>query len=1703
MRCKNSIGWSERCEPLMAYSTKEAVAPGKPLYLDAGAPTANSFQLRWSPPLRDGGAEIVDYLIHYVEVRHLTHNEWVAEFKKDDTKGAGRAMASQSKTKGGNTTDEKHEVKTVVNLRVGGPQCEFKLRDLRGETDYVNIEVRAKNKAGQEGDAEKIDKVTTLPPSMRELLIKELKRAEAVEGDFVDTDFYQGFLQREYKRDYVARLKADLAEAYQMEKDIAVRDEASEELAKRRWAASKSIVGSARMFAMVDEPPEELSEEAQMEKAVPEYKRKRTQFEHRLKQLEKQIEKAEADQLKCFADRAALTRAMADQQERVLEVRAEIDRVAGVKAPYINSSVIHGSVQRFTKPQLQRDLQIEMEKCLGEIADSKRKVQILDKNRIRAQKTADQKKTELHDRQAQFVNVRADVRRQTRVTRLQSRKPRLTPKERAERRIALMQKYVELWQDFRADRRHARGVALRVFVACARRYLIAAVHRLRYGVFLVFEVDAAKVAGRIVGKGGRLLKLSAERREENIADARAALRELSELRGAADQLAYSRKQLKTWQEGNRRAYETSELHAPVGGETVVVIPPEETGLDPVKEDDLEEDEAPPEVAFVLEGDGFRRMGRTDEALACYERAIRALFDRARLRAHGQVDVAGLARAQVRIGNAHFDAGDHTKALTALDRAGDLVRELAGGLDAAQSIDRKAGTDDAALVLLERLDPKKARFVCLRLRGQVEMGLGQALVEIAEYDQGQTALEKARETYAVLGDVRMRAEVSRALAECARRQHLREDVIASHEAAASEVDEEVALRLKEGAGKLLRMKERLFSTSAKQGKVTPLKRQSARALRLVNEQQAYKDRIVQCKEERGEQEKTTAKVEQLRERIDAQLKEAKTSDKDEMSSTLVHGREQIFEIEELKVRLTERLAEVTKEVEASFAEERAIDARIANYLDDIVVAQQEYDVEAGALMLSVLQKSKLRFIAFNPANAAGNEVLGSASGGVAMCVAAEGKSVSVFNLRTGVLRRVFTGDEEGRHLGAPVGHTSLVSALHFSGERVYTGGMDCRIFVWDVSEGSLARVIKANDDALRKEELTEEQQRGMDGKPVMCLEGHEATVTAVAVDSLKIVSGGADTKMMLWARATGERLRVLHGHSRSVVCLNVGPTWVASGGQESEARIWSLPKEADPSASVGHERSRVKAEEALKRGQVRCRKRLSAGGAGLTAVKYGSLELIAGLADGHIIVWWLQTGDILQRSKAHDGPVFDLQFDATRVVSAGGDALVVVTDVTTGEQIQSLRGHDGPVIQLQFDTSKILSAGVDNTLRQWTWATDADKGKPSDKYHVYDAGDTLVQIARKYNVSIPDIVRWNAIEDVRKLYAGTRLIVAPGNPDEPTEPERAAAKRAEQKKRRNAEVADAAQQRGGAAKKDDEVLAKIAEREKREKGEDKPFEPRKTLRDLQYVDKASISSRFAASMEPTALDLDAIRLRKEASDAATAAKRNALGTRIREAIENSIDPFGDVAAARQKRVDEENLARERSEREEALAQAPQGGQGSPSKRAAAPKTRAEKEALANAAFVFESVLLPTLLAEECYQLAEAGLQKMTWNESLAGRLCETIEDGPMDYDALELLLAQERMKAARLHAAEVRKNLEHAALADRSGAAGGGGIGAALGGIGGIAMAASSGSVKKDDTPKKDDDDYSVPDSQQDISTVVSSHYSDFPDGGSDDGGADG
>lgn len=55
--------------------------------------------------------------------------------------------------------------------------------------------------------------------------------------------------------------------------------------------------------------------------------------------------------------------------------------------------------------------------------------------------------------------------------------------------------------------------------------------------------------------------------------------------------------------------------------------------------------------------------------------------------------------------------------------------------------------------------------------------------------------------------------------------------------------------------------------------------------------------------------------------------------------------------------------------------------------------QDIAIEGGPLMTSVVAKARLRLIGLNPSNTAGNEVEGTATGGVEKVIAAEGKKVT--------------------------------------------------------------------------------------------------------------------------------------------------------------------------------------------------------------------------------------------------------------------------------------------------------------------------------------------------------------------------------------------------------------------------------------------------------------------------------------------------------------------------------------------------------------------------------------------------------------------------------------------------------------------------------------------------------------------------------------
>lgn len=70
---------------------------------------------------------------------------------------------------------------------------------------------------------------------------------------------------------------------------------------------------------------------------------------------------------------------------------------------------------------------------------------------------------------------------------------------------------------------------------------------------------------------------------------------------------------------------------------------------------------------------------------------------------------------------------------------------------------------------------------------------------------------------------------------------------------------------------------------------------------------------------------------------------------------------------------------------------------AYFISMLIYFAQDIAIEGGPLMTAVVGRARLRLIGLNPSNTAGNEVEGTATGGVEKVIAAEGKKVS----RTGV------------------------------------------------------------------------------------------------------------------------------------------------------------------------------------------------------------------------------------------------------------------------------------------------------------------------------------------------------------------------------------------------------------------------------------------------------------------------------------------------------------------------------------------------------------------------------------------------------------------------------------------------------------------------------------------------------------------------------
>lgn len=1411
VRCLNAKGWSEWSQSLLSVRTKQCVPPSPPLFVRPTKPSSQAFGLTWLAPLSDGGASIVDYVVSCTQIRYLSETEYLAE---------GLSQLTKEKPP--------YEDRKNLEIRTHSSACGYILDELRGGANYIDIRVRAINSAALESrPSQKTPNVTTKQPSQAQKILTELTRARASDEPFIDSAFYQTYVQRESRLEYVQRLELELQDISRFESPEQLPPDL-EGLTKKLAALCErtptdddnntpqaSIRGGGDDMAAPAKKSRRKAAEALLLDTVPEYRSRARQYEHRIEVLSNDINAAEATRWHCFAERAALIRNMAAEQTRLLAVRAEIDRVAQLKAAHVNSSVMHGCKQRFSKLQLQRDLQSEMEKCLSVIAHAKRDVRRLDEIRERTLRASESKRAELADRLAAFQRVKALFCRRADLI---ERQRQHCAQNQPQRDGQASSWYFRTWRDRTRSRRRMRVTIAALFETCKRNWIRAALECWRCGPM----TNTSKFD--CFSHGGVLLRHVYDDRRSIILEATASLRSLSSLRIAVAKLRYTAKQLDTWKHTKRDAYQAAWA--------------------------LVDD------SVIAEGDAYVRAGKYSRAVEVYTQL-----------GGSASDVVLLIKKLIRSGMAYLLDDEPARAAVSFDQALAVCQELEECVEVLESTvasQTKRGEAKQVLADALRFDKREedneslissARVMIGVCRADANLGLGQSTMQLGQFEQARVALKRSATLFKdIVGDPIKEAECRTLLCQAeARRKHT---PLLTAPLSSKKIAHE----------KLVALEARLQMSSAKQGGVIELVRESACALRLRREQRELSFQIEELKQASVEQRNVTRRVSELLQRINEQLKRAKASDEEHMSSSLVHGRQQVFEIEELKVRLLERYVEVKRELESSEQAQRAIEIKVANCNDQITERDAEHLVETGKLMRAVTVKTCVfRHVALNAANVVGNDVRGDASNGVSKLCASSGRNVSVFDLKTGNLERIFEGTHAAHRNEDDLtcaGHSGLVSALYFFGDKIYSGGMDALVLVRNVS----------NDTAM------------------LALRGHEATVTSLcATDSVKIVTGSADAKIMVWSASCGACLTVLHGHAQSIVALECGPNWLVSGCADGEARLWALPREADPSCAMSSDMALTKAHAAFKSKRITAQRILRTDSTGLTTVRYGSLELVGGLRDGSIVVWWLASGEIVLRSRPHSrGPVFDLQFDATRLVTAGGDGLVVITDLASGYTLQTLRGHKGPALAVAFDTNIILSAGVDNTLREWHWA---DKCLPSapracvseDKYHVYDANDTLAGIAKRYNISIPDLVRWNALQDdPHSLSAGARLVVAKGDPSRQTDAEVRAKSVAEQKRRRNSMARQHRPAGGFAVKKQSSAFVV----------DEIHTISRSSLKSRFYLDPASASGRIAKATNTTSLDADKTAARREVLlDDGT----HRLGRRLSKAIAESIHPFSKVGA----------------------------------------------------------------------------------------------------------------------------------------------------------------------------------------------------------------
>lgn len=161
---------------------------------------------------------------------------------------------------------------------------------------------------------------------------------------------------------------------------------------------------------------------------------------------------------------------------------------------------------------------------------------------------------------------------------------------------------------------------------------------------------------------------------------------------------------------------------------------------------------------------------------------------------------------------------------------------------------------------------------------------------------------------------------------------------------------------------------------------------------------------------------------------------------------------------------------------------------------------------------------------------------------------------------------------------------LSTLYHPNGDYYVTGSEDKTLKVWNPADNTVLVSFDGNDDAVyslayatrenlivsgaadnvvRTWRVTEDNNGNTRGTLVRQFNGHQGPVYSVdcgvANNQEYIVSGGADTSVIVWNIQTGGRRRTFNDSPEPVyvVQINLDGNLVAAGGRDGKVRIWNI------------------------------------------------------------------------------------------------------------------------------------------------------------------------------------------------------------------------------------------------------------------------------------------------------------------------------------------------------------------------------------------------------------------------------------------------------------------------------------------------------------------------------------------------------------------